>query len=114
MRERANLSSENKYSANLDYFCNRGVGNVDRYWRVDRVKPPNKNCMSVASKEIHDALIEAGASEEEATRAAEVVTTNNELKTDRAVVRAELTMVKWIVSGVGFGVLLLIIERFIG
>ena len=31
------------------------------------------------------------------------------LKTDVAVVRAELAMVKWIVSGIGFGVLLLVL-----
>jgi hypothetical protein len=31
------------------------------------------------------------------------------LKTDLAVIKAELAMVKWIVSGVGFGVLLLVL-----
>jgi archaellum component FlaC len=35
-----------------------------------------------------------------------------DLKTDVAVVRAELAMVKWIVSGVGFGVLLLVLRSF--
>jgi len=34
------------------------------------------------------------------------------LKTDLAVVKAELAMVKWIVSGVGFGVLLLVSRSF--
>lgn len=34
------------------------------------------------------------------------------LKTDLAVVKAELAMVKWIVSGVGFGVLLLVLRSF--
>jgi archaellum component FlaC len=34
------------------------------------------------------------------------------LKTDVAVVRAELAMVKWIVSGIGFGVLLLVLRSF--
>ena len=35
-----------------------------------------------------------------------------ELKLGLAVVKAELTMVKWIVSGVGFGMLLLLIRTF--
>ena len=34
------------------------------------------------------------------------------LRTDLAVVKAELTMVKWIVSGIGFGVLLLVLRSF--
>ena len=70
--------------------------------------------MSVISKEIYEALLEAGASDEKATRAAEAVTTTTELKTDLAVIRTELKMVKWIVSGVGFGVVLLLIETFVG
>ncbi len=35
-----------------------------------------------------------------------------ELKLGLAVVKAELTMVKWIVSGVGFGMVLLLIRTF--
>lgn len=35
-----------------------------------------------------------------------------ELKIGLAVVRAELTMVKWMVSGVGFGMLLLVVQTF--
>lgn len=35
-----------------------------------------------------------------------------ELKIGLAVVRAELTMVKWMVSGVGFGMLLLLVRTF--
>lgn len=34
------------------------------------------------------------------------------VKTDIAVVKAELAMVKWIVSGVGFGVVLLVLRSF--
>ena len=34
------------------------------------------------------------------------------VKTELAVVKAELAMVKWIVSGVGFGVLLLVLRSF--
>ena len=35
-----------------------------------------------------------------------------ELKIGLAVVKAELTMVKWMVSGVGFGMLLLLVRTF--
>ena len=35
-----------------------------------------------------------------------------ELKTGLAVVKAELAMVKWMVSGVGFGMLLLLVQNF--
>ena len=35
-----------------------------------------------------------------------------EIRQNIAVVKAELTMVKWIVSGVGFGMLLLLIRSF--
>ena len=35
-----------------------------------------------------------------------------ELKIGLAVVRAEITMVKWMVSGVGFGMLLLLVRTF--
>ena len=43
---------------------------------------------------------------------AEVKRDIEELKLGLAVVKAELTMVKWIVSGVGFGMLLLLIRTF--
>ena len=43
---------------------------------------------------------------------AEVRRDIEELKLGLAVVKAELTMVKWIVSGVGFGMLLLLIRTF--
>ena len=73
--------------------------------------------------EVYDALKEAGASEEKAKAAAKALADYDKrfdnvdddlafVKTDLAVVRAELAMVKWIVSGVGFGVLLLVLRSF--
>ena len=73
--------------------------------------------------EVYDALKEAGASEEKAKAAAKAPADYDKrfdnvdddlasVKTDLAVVRAELAMVKWIVSGVGFGVLLLVLRSF--
>ena len=66
--------------------------------------------------EVYDALREAGASEEKAKAAAAAIA-NYESRFDRididlATVKAELAMVKWIVSGVGFGVLLLVLRSF--
>ena len=87
--------------------------------------------------ELYDALREAGASEEKAKAAAVAMADYRNrfdridldlaslktdmpvvkadiatLRTDLAVVKAELAMVKWIVSGVGFGVLLLVLRSF--
>ena len=89
--------------------------------------------MSTMIAEVYDALKEAGASEEKAKAAAVALADYRNrfdridldlssvkgdlpvikadttvLKTDLAVVKAESAMVKWIVSGVGFGVLLLV------
>ncbi len=36
----------------------------------------------------------------------------SEVKTTLAVVQAELALVKWLVSGIGFGVLLLVLKSF--
>jgi capsule polysaccharide export protein KpsE/RkpR len=93
--------------------------------------------MSTMIAEVYDALKEAGASEEKAKAAAMALADYRNrfdridfdlgslkgdlpivkadlaaLKTDLAVVQAELAMVKWIVSGVGFGVLLLVLRSF--
>src|ERR1043166_8714117 len=93
--------------------------------------------MSTMIAEVYDALKEAGASEEKAKAAAvaladygnrfdridrdvadvktDIVVLKGDVsvvKTDVAVVRAELGMVKWIVSGVGFGVVLLVLRSF--
>ena len=66
--------------------------------------------MSAISKELYDALIEAGASEPKAEAAAR---TDNNVAGRLAVVEAELKVIKWMVGGVGFGVLLLVIQNFI-
>lgn len=95
--------------------------------------------MTTMIRELYEALKEAGASEEKATAAASVLlgeflhkgnaqelATKGDLRevetnlTDNiktldkrlAVVERELEIVRWIVSGVGFGVLLLVIRGF--
>lgn len=78
--------------------------------------------MSTMVIELYEALLEAGASKEKATKAAEVassfireddnILTTLATKDEMHVVQAELKMVKWIVSGVGFGMILLVIENF--
>jgi hypothetical protein len=81
------------------------------------------HCMSTMIAEVYDALKDAGASEEKAKAAAVALADYGNrfdrvdgelavLRTDLAVVKAELAMVKWIVSGVGFGVLLLVLRTF--
>lgn len=73
--------------------------------------------------EVYEALKEAGASDDKA-RAAATALADYDTRFDRidrdlaalraelAVVKAELAMVKWVVSGVGFGVLLLVLRSF--
>jgi len=79
--------------------------------------------MSTMILEVYDALKAAGAPEEKAQAAATVLAdTDNRFdkidselaatKLDLAVVKAELALVKWIVSGIGFGVLLLVLRSF--
>ncbi len=79
--------------------------------------------MSTMIAEVYEAFKEAGASEEK-SRAAAVALADYENRFDRidlklasidgefAVVKAELAMVKWIVSGIGFGVFLLVLRSF--
>jgi hypothetical protein len=86
--------------------------------------------MSTMIVELYDALKSAGAPEEKAMAAARALalpddrfdridgrfdsaeksTTN--LQIELATVKAELGMVKWIVSGIGFGVVLLVLRSF--
>ncbi len=79
--------------------------------------------MSTMILEVYDALKAAGAPEDKAQAAATVLAnTDNRFdkidselaasKLDLAVVKAELALVKWIVSGIGFGVLLLVLRSF--
>ncbi len=51
---------------------------------------------------------QAAFAEEQAKAASENLAT----KADLEVLRAELAMVKWLVSGIGFGVLLLVLRSF--
>jgi hypothetical protein len=78
--------------------------------------------MSTMVAEVSEALRDAGASKEK-SRAAAVALADYDNRFDRidlklapidgelVVVKAELGMVKWIVSGVGFGVILLVLRR---
>ena len=60
--------------------------------------------------EVYDALIAAGAPEEKARSAASALA-NYEGRFVR--IETELAMIKWIVSGVGVGVALLVIRSFL-
>lgn len=73
--------------------------------------------------ELYDALKAAGAPEEKAQAAAKAMVGHDdrfgridaelaEVRSGVAVVKAELAMVKWMVSGIGFGVLLLVLKSF--
>lgn len=78
-------------------------------------------------KEFYEAFLEAGASKEKATKAAEVASgfmrpddetlaTKNdirELKGDIQVLDAKMNMMQWVMGGVGFGIILLVIQTFV-
>ena len=79
--------------------------------------------MATMIAEVYDAFKAARAPEEKAQAAATVLANSDDrfnsmdtrmgrVESDLAVVKAELAMVKWIVSGVGFGVLLLVLRSF--
>lgn len=94
----------------------------------------NSARMSVMIAEVYEASKEAGASEEKAKAAATVLAEHRErfdrideklgdldrkydvrlakIDGELAVLKAELAMVKWIVSGIGFGVFLLVLRSF--
>ena len=66
--------------------------------------------------ELYDALKEAGASEEKAKDAARAIA-DHESRFDRVdgelkTIQVELAMLKWMVGGIGFGVLLLVLRSF--
>ena len=60
--------------------------------------------------EIYEALKEAGASGNKAQSAAKALADYDNCFSR---LEAELAIIKWIVSGVGFGVLLLVIKSFL-
>lgn len=71
-------------------------------------------------KEFYEAFLEAGVSKERASRAAEVASEfvredENKIATkeDIRILDAKLNMVQWIVTGVGFGIIILMIESFL-
>jgi hypothetical protein len=72
--------------------------------------------MSTMILEVYDALKSAGAPEEKAQAAATVLanTDNRFDKLDReiAVLEAKLNLIQWLIGGVVFGVLLLVIKSF--
>jgi len=72
--------------------------------------------MSTMIVEVYEALKAAGAPEDKAQAAATVLAHSDnrfdKIDAELAVVKAELALVKWIVSGVGFGVLLLVLKSF--
>jgi len=73
--------------------------------------------MSMMVAELYDALKDAGASEEAAKKAATAIADYNSRfdSIDRGLValQTELAMLKWLVGGIGFGVLLLVIRSFL-
>jgi len=79
--------------------------------------------MATMIVELYDALKAAGAPEDKAQAAAKALAAADErfdrvdsrlttLEVALATVKAELGMVKWIVSGIGFGVVLLVLKSF--
>ena len=72
--------------------------------------------MSVMISEVYEAFREAGVADEKARAAATAIADFrddiSDLKSDNKAIKAELAMIKWIVSGIGFGVLLLVIKSF--
>ena len=66
--------------------------------------------------EVYEAFREAGVADEKARAAATAIADFrddiSDLKSDNKAIKAELAMIKWIVSGIGFGVLLLVIKSF--
>jgi hypothetical protein len=86
--------------------------------------------MATMIVELYEALKAAGAPDDKAQAAAKVMAYSDErfasvdaklaavdarmgtMQVELVTVKAELAMVKWIVSGVGFGVLLLVLRSF--
>lgn len=89
--------------------------------------------MATLVKEVYEALLDAGASKEKASEAAEAVagfakqtdvltiqTNIVALRTDVEIVKAdikvlasEMKLVRWLVTGVGFSLVLLILQQFL-
>lgn len=77
--------------------------------------------MSTMISEVYEAFLEAGVSKDKAKNAAEALA-SEQLATKRDIVLleqnikvldAKITMLQWMVGGIGFGVLLLIVKTFL-
>ncbi len=72
--------------------------------------------MSTMIVEVYEALKAAGAPEDKAQAAATVLAHADnrfdKIDAEIAVMKAELAFVKWLVSGIGFGVVLLVLKSF--
>lgn len=76
--------------------------------------------MTTMLSEVYDALIEAGASQEKARKAAEAVAgyenrfarIESKMDTEFALVRGELTLMKWMIGLVLGGITVLILRAF--
>lgn len=77
--------------------------------------------MTTMLSEVYDALIEAGASQEKARKAAEAVASyenrfgkiEGKLDAEFAAVRGELTLLKWMMGFVLGGIVVLLLRLFI-
>ena len=72
--------------------------------------------MNIMITEVYEAFKEAGASDEKSRTAAQALANYNDcfvrVESQLETIKAELAMVKWIVGGIGFGVLLLVVKSF--
>jgi hypothetical protein len=72
--------------------------------------------MTTMILELYDALKDAGASEDKAQAAAKAMASHDDrfgrIESELAAARAELAIVKWMVGGIGFGVMLLVLKSF--
>jgi hypothetical protein len=66
--------------------------------------------MATMISEVYDAFRAANVPEDKAREAAEAVAN---LDNRLGVIEAKLTMMQWVLSGVGFGVLILVIKSFV-
>lgn len=66
--------------------------------------------MATMISEVYEAFRAAGVPEDKARKAAEAVA---ELNSGLGIIEAKLTMLQWLQSGVGFGILFLIVKSLL-
>ena len=66
--------------------------------------------MGTMISEVYEAFRSANVPEDKARQAAEAVANVDNRLT---IIEAKLTMIQWVLSGVGFGVLILVLKSFI-